>query len=90
MKLWDSVYTQNTHLVLGDSYWSIIRISRTHKFHSKKIQFVLSDDNSDRRLQLCEEMSQDVIKDPNLLINIYFSNERSFIGIELNMHNFHY
>lgn len=86
-------HTQSTRQlaeVSGVSRSSIIRILKAHKFHPYKTRLVqeLNEDDPDRRLQFCEEMSQRLIADPDLLFNICFSDECTFhLNGALNRHN---
>lgn len=69
---------------------SVHRILHKHKYHPYRFQLVheLNEDDSDRRLQFCEDMSQKLIDTPDLLQNICFSDECAFfLNGAVNRHN---
>lgn len=77
----------------GVSRTSAMRILKSHKYFPYKIRLVheLNDDDPDRRLQFCEEMSQRLIDNPDLLFNICFSDECTFyLNGAVNRHNCRY
>lgn len=89
-------HTQSTRQLAeasGVSRSSIIRILKAYKFHPYKIKLVqeLNEDDPDRRLQFCEQMSQRLIEDPHLLFNICFTDECTFyLNGAVNRHNCRY
>lgn len=85
--------TRQLATISGISRTSFRRILKSNKFHPYKIHLVqeLHEDDFDRRLEFCENMSERIINDPNLVFNICFSDECSFFlnGI-VNRHNCRY
>lgn len=72
---------------------SIRSILKTFKFHPYKIRLVhdLNEDDPDRRLQFCEDMMARIDADPDLPLNIVFSDEATFqLSGECNRHNCRY
>lgn len=69
---------------------TIRRILKKFKFHPYKIKLVheLNEDDHDRRLEFCENMSQRIIDTRQFLFNICFSDESSFfLNGTVNRHN---
>lgn len=85
--------TRKLDTVCGVSRRSIQRILKAHSFHPYKIHLVqeLNEDDFDRRLQFCEDMSERIINDEHFLFNTCFSDECSFFlnGV-VNRHNCRY
>lgn len=80
---------QKTNISIG----SVHRALKINKFFPYKIQIFhqLSEDDFDRRIQFCEEMSQKITEDPYLLQNICFSDESTFfLNGFVNKHNCRY
>lgn len=79
--------------VSGVSRTTIMRMLKQHKFHPFKIRLVqeLNEDDSDRRLQFCEVVSEMINGNQNYMFDICFSDECSFYlnGI-VNRHNCRY
>ena len=72
---------------------SVHKALKLNKFFPYKIQMFqqLCEDDCDRRIQFCEEMSQKITEDPNLLKNICFSDESTFfLNGFVNKHNCRY
>lgn len=77
----------------GVSRSSVHRILKTHKFHPFKMTLVqeLNEDDPDRRLQFCELLSEHLVNNINLLYNICFSDECTFmLNGAVNTHNCRY
>jgi len=57
-----------------------VKIMKKHKFHPYKIQSVqeLSEDDFDRRIEFCEQMTELIIREPEILDNLIFSDEATF------------
>lgn len=69
---------------------TIHSILKSHKYHPYKFKLVheLNEDDGDRRLQFCEDMTQRLNDNPNLLYNICFSDECTFyLNGTVNRHN---
>lgn len=72
---------------------SVLRILEKHKFNPSKIKLVhaLNEDHPDIRLQFCEEMSQRLIEDPQLLFKVCFSDDCTFyLNVAVIRHNCRY
>lgn len=72
---------------------SLQRILKQHKYHPYKIHLVqeLNEDDPDRRIQFCEEMSERSLNNPNFLYSTCFSDECTFfLNGHVNRHNCRY
>lgn len=77
----------------GLSVSSVRKVTKIHKFHPYKLQILheLHEDDSDRRLQFCEQMSQMITNNKISVKNICFSDECSFfLNGFVNKHNCRY
>ena len=65
---------QKTNICVG----SVHKALKINKFFPYKMQIYqqLCEDDFDRRIQFCEDMSQKITEDPNLLKNICFTDEQ--------------
>lgn len=64
----------------GVSRSTVHRVLTKNKFHPYKLKMVhqLSDDDPDRRLQFCENMSTKILQQPDYVRTICFSDESTF------------
>jgi ribosomal protein S13 len=77
----------------GVSKSSVQRILKEQNFHPYKIRLVheLNEDDYDRRLQFCENVTELLIHNPHYSYNICFSDECSFyVNGHVNKHNCRY
>ncbi|CAH1099148.1 unnamed protein product [Psylliodes chrysocephalus] len=65
---------------MGISRETVRRALKMHKFHSCKMQLLqeLYEDDFDKRIEFCKTMSDQVNANPNLLLNICFSDDILF------------
>lgn len=78
-----------THISVG----SVHKVLKLNKFFPYKLQIhqQLSEDDYDRRIQFCEEITRKITDNPNLLKNICFSDESTFfLNGFVNRHNCRY
>ncbi|KAJ4449520.1 hypothetical protein ANN_00920 [Periplaneta americana] len=61
--------------VTNISVGSIHKVLKMNKFFPYKMQIQLNEDEFDRRVEFCEQMSQIIEDDPNLIQNICFSDK---------------
>lgn len=68
--------SKQTNISIG----SVHKVLKSNKFFPYKIQNYqrLSEDDYDRRIEFCEEMTQKIQNDPSLVRNICFSDESTF------------
>lgn len=70
-----------------------LKLNFKSQFHPYKFQLVqqLNEDDNDRRLQFCKEMSKCLANNPNLFYNIYFF-DKCFFSLNgmVNRHNWRY
>lgn len=85
--------TRQLSTTSGLSRTSVQRILKTHRFHPYKIHLSqqLNEDDPDRRLQFCEEMTERIANNPNFLYCTCFSDESTFfLNGAVNRHNCRY
>lgn len=79
--------------ITGISHEAVRRVLKLHKFHPYKMQILqeLREDDPDRRIQFCEDMTEMLRVTPQLLKNICFSDECTFhLNGSVNKHNCRY
>lgn len=78
---------------LERSKMSVFRNLKIAKFHPYKIHLhhKMNEDDSDRRLEFCENMMERIVQNPNFQSLIVFSDESTFqLNGEVNRHNCRY
>lgn len=82
--------TRKLAAITNLSRWTIRKILKKFKFHPYKIKLLheLNEDDYDRRLEFCENISQRITDSRHFLYNICFSDESSFfLNGTVNRHN---
>lgn len=87
-----TISIRNVSNQTGISIESIHKVTKPHKFHPYKLQIVLElgTDDRDRRMQFYKIMTEFISRTPNLVKNICFSDECTFLNGYVNKQNCRY
>ena len=88
-----SVSTRHLSRVTGVTQCSIVRCLKRNRYHPYKPTWVqkLSADDNDRRLEFCQWIMTERLRQPQFHLNIVFSDEAVFhVNGTVNKHNLHY